>query len=153
MAKRFYPAVLERDPSAVFGVWFPDFPGAVAGGRTQEEAVARAQLALEVAMQERAERDLPLPEPTGFDAIRPPGEAEVVGILALGATPPDPSERVNIYLPRSVIERADDLAASWGMSRSSLFGLALTRLMAWGGGPIETSFAGQEISKKKGRRP
>ena len=148
MAKRFYPAVLERDPSGVFGVWFPDFPGAVAGGRTQEEAVARAQLALEVAMQERAERDLPLPEPTGFDAIRPPSEAEVVSLLALGASPPDPSERVNIYLPKSVIERADEMAASWGMSRSSLFGLALTRVMAWRGGPPETASI-----KKKGRRP
>ena len=151
MAKRFYPAVLERDPSGVFGVWFPDFPGAVAGGRTQEEAVARAQLALERAMQELAERDLPMPGSTGFDAIRPPEDADVVTILALAATPPDPSERVNIYLPKSVIERADELAASWGVSRSSLFGLALTRLMAaspWAGMPPEAI----QI-KKKGRRP
>ncbi|HEY2480627.1 MAG TPA: type II toxin-antitoxin system HicB family antitoxin [Caulobacteraceae bacterium] len=149
MTKRFYPAVLERDPSGVFGLWFPDFPGAVAGGHTQEEAVARGQAALERAMQAVAERELPLPAPTAFEAIRPPKGADVVTILALAATPPDPSERVNIYLPKSVIERADDLAASWGVSRSSLFGLALTRLMAtspWAGMPPEAI-----QTKKKGR--
>jgi predicted RNase H-like HicB family nuclease len=147
MTKRFYPAVLERDESGVFGLWFPDFPGAVAAGHTQEEAVARGQAALEAAMQATAERDLPLPTPTAFDAITPPKEAEVVTLLALAATPPDPSERVNIYLPKSVIERADDLAASWGVSRSSLFGLALTRLIAapWGAEVIR--------AMKKGRRP
>ncbi len=151
MAKRFYPAVLERDPSGVFGVWFPDFPDAVAAGHSQEDAVARAQAALERAMQAVAERELPLPAPTAFEAIRPPKGADVVTILALAATPPDPSERVNIYLPKSVIERADEQAASWGVSRSSLFGLALTRLLAsapWGIPPVETI-----RTKKKGRRP
>lgn len=102
-------------------------------------------------MQELGERDLPLPLPTGFDAIRPPEDADVVTILALAATPPDPSERVNIHLPKSVVERADEQAASWGVSRSSLFGFALTRLLAtapWGITP--------EVMlrpKKKGRRP
>ncbi|HEV7158268.1 MAG TPA: type II toxin-antitoxin system HicB family antitoxin [Caulobacteraceae bacterium] len=147
MRSRFYPAVLERDPSGVFGVWFPDFPGAVAGGRSQEEAVARAQEALERAMQEQAERELPLPEPTAFDAIRTPKEAAVVAFVALAAAPPDPSERVNIYLPRSVLARADELAGAWGMSRSSLFGLALTHLMAG-----QAFGAPPTLPTKKGRR-
>ena len=148
MRKRFFPAVLERDPSGLFGVWFPDFPGAVAGGHSQEEAVARAQEALERAMQELAERDLPLPEPTAFDAIRPPEEAEVVTFMALAAAPPDPSERVNIYLPRSVLARADELAGACGMSRSSLLGFALTRLT------ISQAYVapGLRATKKSGRR-
>jgi predicted RNase H-like HicB family nuclease len=135
LAKRFYPAVLERDPSGVFGAWFPDFPGAVAAGRTQEEAVAKAEAALQRAIHDCAERGLPLPEPTALSVIRTPREAEVVTFVALGAAPPDPSERVNVYLPRSLIERAETVAADWGMSRSSLFGLALTRMLAspWGG--------------------
>ena len=150
MAKRFYPAVLERDPSGVFGAWFPDFPEAVAAGRTQEEAVAKAEEALKRAIQERAERDLPLPEPTLFAAIQPPADADVVTFVALGAAPPDPSERVNVYLPHSVIEHADEIAAGWGMSRSSLFGFALTRLIStpWTGLSPKT-----EPAKKKGRRP
>jgi predicted RNase H-like HicB family nuclease len=150
LAKRFYPAVLERDPSGVYGAWFPDFPGAVAAGRTQEEAVAKAEAALQRAIQEWAERGLALPEPTAFSAIEPPRDAEVVTFVALGAAPPDPSERVNVYLPASLIERADVLAADWGMSRSSLFGFAISRLLAtpWGG--LAPAIA---LAKKKGRRP
>jgi predicted RNase H-like HicB family nuclease len=148
VAKRFYPAVLERDPSGVFGVWFPDFPGAVAAGHTQDEALAKAQDALTQAVVEWAERDIPLPEPTAIDAIKPPGEANVLTVLAFGAAPPDPSERVNVYLARSLIEQADAKAAAWGMSRSSLFGFALTRLLAtpWGGLALEVP-----ETKNKGR--
>ena len=38
MKKRLYPAVLERGPKATFGAWFPDFPGCVAAGKSQEQA-------------------------------------------------------------------------------------------------------------------
>lgn len=129
MKKRWYPAVLERGEGGAFGVWFPDFPGCVAAGKTQEEAAARAEEALADALQAAAEQELPLPTPTPFEAIVVPNDADLVTLLSLGAAPPDPSERVNIYLPGSLLERADDLAASWGMSRSSLFGLAISRLV------------------------
>lgn len=129
MKKRWYPAVLERGEGDAFGVWFPDFPGCVAAGRTQEEAAAKAEAALTEALQAAAENEAPLPTPTPFDLILIPDEAEVVAVLSLGAAPPDPSERVNVYLPGSLIERADALAAEWGMSRSSLFGLAISRIV------------------------
>ena len=149
MPKRFYPAVLERGEGDVLAVWFPDFPGCVAAGHTQAEAAERAEQALANALQDAAESNTPLPAPTAFEAIRVPAEADVVAFLALGATPPDPSERVNVYLPKSLIERADALGADWGMSRSSVFGLALTRMLAspWGlAAPMPTPM-------KKGRRP
>ena len=44
----------------------------------------------------------------------------------VGVDPPDPSERVNVYLPKSLIGRIDRRAAEFGMSRSSFFGLAVT---------------------------
>lgn len=147
MGKRFYPAVLERAEGDMFAIWFPDFPGCVAAGRSQEEAAARAEDALAAALQEAAEKEANIPEPTAFEAIVTPAEAEVVSLLVIGARPPDPSERVNVYLPRSLIERADALADAWGMSRSSVFGLALTRLLATPGGIVTT-----ETPKKKGRR-
>ena len=130
MPKRFYPAVLERGEGDVFAIWFPDFPGCVAAGHSQEEAAARAEEALTNALHEAAESGAAPPEPTPFGAIAVPAEADVVTFLMLGANPPDPSERVNVYLPKSLIERADALGAGWGMSRSSLFGLALTRMLA-----------------------
>jgi len=132
MTQRFYPAVLERDPRGVFAVWFPDFPDCVTAARSQEEAMAKAQEALATALQELAERDQALPEPTGFDAIALPSQSDFVAFVAVGAAPPDPSERVNVYLPKSLIKRVDRAAAAFGMSRSSYFGLAVTRMLSWG---------------------
>jgi predicted RNase H-like HicB family nuclease len=149
MSKRFYPAVLERAEGGMFAVWFPDFPGCVAAGRSQEEAAARAEDALAAALQEAAENET-IPEPTAFDAIITPVEAEVVTLLSIGASPPSPSERVNVYLPKNLIARADAMAEEWGMSRSSFFGLALTRMLT-----IPTGVVTEEVppSRKKGRKP
>jgi predicted RNase H-like HicB family nuclease len=129
MRQRFYPAVLERDANGYFGLWFPDFPGAVAAGKSQEEAMAKGQDALAAAMQARAEQEGALPAPSPVEAIELPDDCDFVTFLAVGATPPDPSERVNVYLPRSLIERVDRVAAEWGMTRSSFFGLAVSRLV------------------------
>lgn len=89
--------------------------------------MAKASDALTSAMQALAERDEPLPQPTGLDAIALPDGCDFIGFVAVGATAPDPSERVNIYLPKSLIERVDRAAAEQGMSRSSFFGMAVSR--------------------------
>jgi len=132
VTQRFYPAVLERDPRGVFAVWFPDIPDCVAAARSQEEAMAKAHEALAASLQMLAERDQALPEPTAFDAIALPPKSDFVAFVAVGATPPDPSERVNVYLPGSLIKKVDRAAAAFGMSRSSYFGLAVTRMLNWG---------------------
>ena len=129
MAKRFYPAVLERGPKKTFAVWFPDFPDCVAAGTSQEQALERAEDALARAADTAAGRDGALPSPTPFDKIVVPKGCQPVAFLAVGVEPPDPSERVNIYLPKSLIMRADKRAADLGMSRSSFFGLAVSLIL------------------------
>jgi predicted RNase H-like HicB family nuclease len=126
MVQRFYPAVLERGARGVFAVWFPDFPDCVAGAMTQDEAMARAQEALAVEADRYGEQDRPLPPATPFEKIKLPKGCDLVALFALGVEPRDPSERVNVYLPKSLIARVDRRAAELGMSRSSLFGLALS---------------------------
>ena len=125
MPQRFYPAVLERGDGAL-GLWFPDFPGCAVAALTEQELLERGSEALEAAMEAVAERDEPLPEPTAVAAIELPDGCDFVAFVAIGATPPDPSERVNIYLPKSLIERVDREAADRGMSRSSFFGMAVS---------------------------
>jgi len=125
MKKRLYPAVLERGPKATFGAWFPDFPGCVAGGRSQEEAIERAENALAQTVDQLFEQGRPLPEPTPIDRIVPPKGCDVVAYFIVGVDPPDPSERVNVYLPKSLIGQVDRRAAELGMSRSSFFGYAV----------------------------
>jgi predicted RNase H-like HicB family nuclease len=131
MPQRFYPAVLERGDHGAVGLWFPDFPGCVAAGRSQEEAMARSSDALEEAMRGCAERDQRLPEPTPVQEIAPPPGCDVIGIVAVGASTPDPSERVNVYLPKSLIDRIDRLAAELGMNRSSFFGMAASQMLTF----------------------
>jgi predicted RNase H-like HicB family nuclease len=125
LKRRLYPAVLERGPRNALGAWFPDFPGCVAGGRSQEEAIERAEHALAQAVDGWAERGRPLPEPTPIERIVLPKGSDVVAYFIVGVDPPDPSERVNIYLPKSLITQADRRATELGMSRSSYFGLAV----------------------------
>ena len=107
MKRRFFPAVLERGPKGTFGAWFPDFPGCVAGGRSQQEAIERAEDALAQAVDALAEHDRPLPEPTPVEAIALPKGCDLVAYFIVGVDPPDPSERVNVYLPKSLLARAD----------------------------------------------
>ena len=72
----------------------------------------------------------PLPEPTPVEQIALPKGCDYVAYFIVGVDPPDPSERVNIYLPRSLIARIDKRAAELGMSRSSFFGLAATTVLS-----------------------
>jgi predicted RNase H-like HicB family nuclease len=126
MKKQLYPAVLERGAKATFGAWFPDFPGCVAAGKSQEEAIQKAENALAQAVDVLFERGQPLPAPTSFDRIVLPKGCDLLAYFIVGVDPPDPSERVNVYLPRSLISRVDRRAEELGMSRSSFFGLAAT---------------------------
>jgi predicted RNase H-like HicB family nuclease len=129
MVKRFYPAVLERGAKDTFGAWFPDFPDCVAAGRSQDEVIRKAELMLATAVDVLAELDQALPEPTAIESIVLPKGSRFLAFFVVGVEPPDPSERVNIYLPKSLIARADKRAAELGMSRSSFFGFAISTLI------------------------
>lgn len=124
MKRQLYAAVLERGVKGTFGAWFPDFPGCVAGGKSQEEAIEKAESTLAQAVDGLAERGEPLPEPTPIERIVLPKGCSFLAYFIVGVDPPDPSERVNVYLPKSLIARVDKRAAELGMSRSSFFGLA-----------------------------
>ena len=150
MKRRLYPAVLERGPKATFGAWFPDFPGCVAGGRSQEETIEKAENTLAQAVDALFEKSRPLPEPTPIEQIALPKGCDLVAYFMVGVDPPDPSERVNVYLPKSLIGRVDRRAAELGMSRSSFFGLAVTTALTQFPGPIWLGLAPRSKVHKTG---
>jgi predicted RNase H-like HicB family nuclease len=129
--RRLYPAVLERGPKDTFGAWFPDFPGCVAGGTSQQRAIEKAEATLAKAVDALAEHGRPLPEPTPVERIVLPKDCDLIAYFIVGVDPPDPSERVNVYLPKRLIGQIDRRAAELGMSRSSFFGLAATNALTW----------------------
>ena len=125
----FYPAVLERGEGEAFAIWFPDFPDIVAGDTSQSGAMAKAEAILAEAAEDLALQGKAMPEPSDLDAFDIPADCDLVVRFAVRVTPPDLSERVNVYLPKSLIERVDERAATLGMSRSSYFGWALTQTL------------------------
>lgn len=50
-----------------------------------------------------AEQKAPLPELTPI----PPSGSDLAAYFMISVTPPGPSERVNVYLPKSLVERID----------------------------------------------
>ena len=143
--KRFYPAILEQGPKKTFAVWFPDFPDCVAAGHSQEQALEKAEGALARAAAALQTEQGHLPEPTPFDRITFPKGCKPITMLAVGLEAPDPSERVNIYLPKRILARADKRAAELGMSRSSYFGLAISVFLD----PAEVQTAEQSAFVRK----
>jgi predicted RNase H-like HicB family nuclease len=141
MKRRLYPAVLERGVKGTFGAWFPDFPGCVAGGTSQEHAIERAENALAQAVDTLFEQGRSLPEPTPIERIVLPKGCDFLAYFIVGVDPPDPSERVNVYLPKSLIGRVDRRAAELGMSRSSFFGLAATTALVSFPGAVRQDLA------------
>lgn len=131
MTARLYPAVLEKGPKKTFAAWMPDFPDCVAAGTTQEQALEKLDARVAQAAETLAEGDKEMPEPTPIDRIEKP--AAFLAFVMVKVAPPNPSERVNVYLPKNLITKADQRAADLGMSRSSFFGLALNlALSAYG---------------------
>jgi len=128
----FYPAVLERGEGGVYAIWFPDFPGVLAGAASQDEAMAKAEALLADAAEALAMEGKLLPAPSDLDDFEIPQDCDFVVRFAVRVTPPDLSERVNVYLPKSLIERIDAQAALMGMSRSSYFGWALSQTLGAG---------------------
>jgi predicted RNase H-like HicB family nuclease len=129
MAAILYPAVLERGEGSTFAIWLPDWPDVVVADRSQADAIARAETALSIAAEGKVERGEPMPTPSDWNAFDVPADCDLVVRLAIKVTPPDKSERVNVYLPKSLIEQVDKVASEWGMSRSSLFGLAVKQMI------------------------
>jgi predicted RNase H-like HicB family nuclease len=59
-----YIAYLHKDQKSVYGVSFPDLPGCVTSGRTLDEARSNATEALPLNLQNMAEDNETIPEPS-----------------------------------------------------------------------------------------
>ncbi|MGH7025680.1 MAG: type II toxin-antitoxin system HicB family antitoxin [Caulobacteraceae bacterium] len=117
-----YPIVIEPGNEAVaFGVIVPDLPGCFSAGDTLDEALAGAEEAAAAWLDATLDAGGAIPAPSDLENVRrdPEYAGWTFGVISLDpAVLDDAVERVNITLPRRVLERLDAQARAAGKSRS-----------------------------------
>jgi len=108
--RKYYPAIIDKDPDSDFSVIFADFPGCVSAGSTLDEAVLGAHEALtgHVALM-IADGD-PLPEPTPLEAVAGQRDASTVAVTLVPVTLPGKMQRVNITMDEGLLDEIDTIA-------------------------------------------
>ncbi len=110
MARLFYPAILEKEPTSAYGVTFPDFLGLVSAGDTAEAALVNAHEALAGHVALMVQDGDPLPDPTPVDVVVADPDIKVVAITLVGVTIPGKAKRVNVTLDEALLEEIDEVA-------------------------------------------
>lgn len=125
-----YIGILSKDRNSAFGLHFPDLPGCVTAGDTEEEAMANAAVALRLWLG-----DGELPQPSAFADLKKRqdvrqdlaegGVAVSVPVISAGR-----KQRLNIMLEPGTIEATDRAAEAAGVSRSQFIENALEERLA-----------------------
>lgn len=131
--KAFYVAgiIREADGSG-YSVYFPDVPNVAAGGQNILEAITNAEDGLCVALRAMAAQRQDIPQPSDIETVKEKvrAEREADGLpypkdaLYQYISAPvldNVSKRINITVPRSVLDDIDKKAKLAGLSRSGFF--------------------------------
>lgn len=117
-----YPIAIESGSSnTAFGVVVPDLPGCFSAGDSLDEAISGAEEAAAAWIDAALDAGEAVPAASSLEALRqnPAYAGWTFGVISLDpALVDDTIERVNISLPRRVLQRLDALARSAGESRS-----------------------------------
>lgn len=116
-----YALIHEED--GVFGISFPDFPGCVATGRSEDELLRRGAEALTFHISGMAQDGDPIPLPRTLSELRADPSFRddavdaIVAIVEYDA--PSRAVRVNISFEERLLDRVDRAASAAGQSRSA----------------------------------
>lgn len=124
-----YALVHEED--GVFGISFPDFPGCISTGRTEEEVLRKGAEALTFHVGWMVEDGDPLPVPRRLAELRADTafqEDAAGAILTLVSVDlPGRAVRLNISMDETLLDAVDRAAAAAGQSRSAFLAEAARR--------------------------
>jgi predicted RNase H-like HicB family nuclease len=128
-----YLAILD-EADGMYGVVFPDAPGAVAMGETTEEAIDNAGEALSEWMADWVADGNKVPEPRSYAAILKSGEFPQLGKGGLVATirlvlETGKVTRANISLDEGLLTAIDKTAAERGVTRSAFLAAAARQVI------------------------
>lgn len=126
-----YIGLLRKDPDSDFGVDFPDFPGCVTAASTLEAARVMAHEALSGHIECMVDRGLPIPPPSGMDAVMAdPDNADAIPFAVTVPNGRARAIRVNVTMPEPTLRQIDAFARKHGKSRSALLTEAACRMIA-----------------------
>ena len=114
---------LIHEEDGVFGISFPDFPGAISTGRSEEEAIRKGSEALSFHVAGMVEDGDPLPVLRSLGELRSDREfresakGAVVALVPFEA--PGRAVRLNISMDEHLLDAVDRAAQAAGQSRSA----------------------------------
>lgn len=120
-----YPAILEPTKDG-YSVFFPDLSGAVSAGDDYEDAIQNAEECLSLHLYGMITDGEKLPKPSHMSKVLKgldKGELATLihpDIFSVKARQEDKAIRVNISLPKSLLEAIDSRARQLGIDRSKL---------------------------------
>ena len=116
-----YALIHEED--GVFGISFPDFPGCVSTGNSEEEVLRRGAQALAFHVAGMVDDGDPLPVPRSMGELRASpdfrADAEGAVVALVPYEPPGRAVRLNISMEEHLLESIDRAAEAAGQSRSA----------------------------------
>ncbi len=124
-----YPIVIHKDKDSDYGVTVPDLPGCFSAGGTLDEAIAMAQEAIELHLEGLIEDGQVIPKPGRIEDYK--GKREFKGgIWAVVSISPSSlrveAKRINITMPRRILDAVDRFAEVENETRSGLLTKAAT---------------------------
>ncbi|GIL01297.1 MAG: HicB family protein [Alphaproteobacteria bacterium] len=124
-----YALIHEED--GIFGISFPDFPGCVSTGRSEDEVLRKGAEALSFHVAGMVEDGDPVPIPRSIAELRADpsfGDDARDAILALVSIDlPGRAVRLNISMDETLVDAIDRAASAAGQSRSAFLAEAARR--------------------------
>ena len=126
-----YAVGIIHEENGVFGISFPDFPGAISTGASVDEAVRKGEQALALHIEGMAEDGTAFPRLRTLAELRREEPEALEGALAVAvpANLPAPVVRVNITLDERLLARIDAAASAAGEKRSAYLARAAIERM------------------------
>ncbi len=109
MKKRVYPAIVEKEESSDYGVFFPDFPGCISAGETYEEALEMAHEALQFHIDGLLEDKTAIPEATNLSDIR---QQDGAAVMLVSVKLPGKNKKLSITLDEHLLDEIDSVAGN-----------------------------------------
>lgn len=127
-----YIGILEKEPTSLWGIWFPDLPGCVSAAETSELVLQYAPEALDLWLADSRETGVEAPRARSVDELRRDdpyvAEALAKGDIAVLIAPRDDSDQV--LLGRESIAQVDEAAAHQGITRHDFVRRAIIEKIA-----------------------